>query len=117
MTPSPATTRSTLLATLRRWAGRVLGNGARSHDALELQGMSDHELKDLGIGRSEVQEWSRRRVPDTRPGTPEPAQADRAARLQSPRRRWASVRAASTSSPRNHAIARFLWVRSCHTSL
>lgn len=117
MNPLPATTRSTLLATLRRWAGRVLGSRARSHDAIELQGMSDHELKDLGIGRSEVQEWSRRRVPDARRGTPDRPQPDEAARVQSPRRRWASVRAASISSPRNHAIARFLWVRSCHTSL
>ena len=62
---------STLLAVLRRWLGRVRGTGAASVDTLELRGMSDHELNDLGIGRSEVQAWSRRRSPNARPGTTE----------------------------------------------
>jgi len=48
-----------LLTALRRWVGRVF---AARHQRLELHRMSDSELKDLGIGRSEVQEWSRRRV-------------------------------------------------------
>lgn len=61
----------TLLALLRRWLGRVRGTGGTSVDTLELRGMSDHELNDLGIGRSEVQAWSRRRSPNARPGTPE----------------------------------------------
>src|SRR5689334_5905455 len=60
-----------LLALLRRWLSRVRGTGAASGDTLELRGMSDHELNDLGIGRSEVQEWSRRRTPIARPGTTE----------------------------------------------
>jgi uncharacterized protein YjiS (DUF1127 family) len=61
----------TLLALLRRWLSRVRGTGAASADTLELRGMSDHELNDLGIGRSEVQEWSRRRSPSAHPGTTE----------------------------------------------
>lgn len=73
MTRPTTATSSPLLALLRRWAGRVCGAATSSHDALELRGMSDHELKDLGIGRSEVQEWSRRRPPATRPGTHERA--------------------------------------------
>ena len=60
-----------LLVVLRRWAGRLRGSVAASNDALELRAMSDHELKDLGIGRSEVPEWSRRPVPAARPGTSE----------------------------------------------
>lgn len=63
MTRSPTAASTPWFATLRRWIGRVFGTGAASLDALELRGMSDHELKDLGIGRSEVQEWSRRRRP------------------------------------------------------
>lgn len=69
MTRTHTTASTTLLATLRRWLGRVCGTGAASADALELRGMSDHELNDLGIGRSEIQEWSRRRAPNDRPGT------------------------------------------------
>jgi len=66
-------TATTLLALMRRWLGRVRGTGAASADTLELRGMSDHQLKDLGIGRSEIQEWSRRRSPNDRPGTTERA--------------------------------------------
>lgn len=64
-------TSSNLLALLRRWLGRVRGTDTASADALELRGMSDHELNDLGIGRSEVQGWSRRRSPSARPGATE----------------------------------------------
>jgi hypothetical protein len=73
MTRPTITVSSRLLALLRRGVGRVCGTAAASHDTLELRGMSDHELKDLGIGRSEVPEWSRRRAPTTRPGTLERA--------------------------------------------
>lgn len=73
MTRPHDATSTTLLATLRRWLGRVRGAGAASAATLELRGMSDHELNDLGIGRSEVQEWSRRRAPNDRPGTTERA--------------------------------------------
>ena len=71
MTRPHDATAPTLLALLRRWLGRVRGTGAASADTLELRGMSDHELNDLGIGRSEVQEWSRRRSPSARPGATE----------------------------------------------
>ncbi|NHN21654.1 DUF1127 domain-containing protein, partial [Bacillus amyloliquefaciens] len=71
MTRPHDATAPTLLALLRRWLGRVRGTGAASADALELRGMSDHELNDLGIGRSEVQEWSRRKSPGARPGATE----------------------------------------------
>lgn len=63
----------TLLARLRRWLGRARGTGNISADTLELRGMSDHELNDLGIGRSEIQAWSRRGSPHARPGTTERA--------------------------------------------
>ena len=71
MTRPHATASIPLLATLHRWWGRVCGTGTASADALELRGMSDHELNDLGIGRSEIQEWSRQRSPTARPGTTE----------------------------------------------
>lgn len=66
-------TSSNLLALLRRWLGRVRGTDTASADALELRGMSDHELNDLGIGRCEIQGWSRRNGPTDRPGTRESA--------------------------------------------
>ena len=71
MTRPHDATAPTLLALLRRWLGRARGAGAASADALELRGMSDHELNDLGIGRSEVQGWSRRRSASARPGPTE----------------------------------------------
>ena len=64
-----------LLTMLRRCAARLRGNTATSQEALELRGMSDHELKDLGIGRSEIQEWSRRRIPAAHPGKSETERA------------------------------------------
>lgn len=50
---SPA---SRLAAIYRRWAGRRLLRRQQAHARLELRNMSDHELKDLGIGRSEIQQ-------------------------------------------------------------
>ena len=70
----------TLLTALRRWA---CDRAAARHQRLELARMSDRELKDLGIGRSEVQEWSRRRVPVPRAG----ASSDAGARPSAPRSR------------------------------
>ena len=55
MTRPHDATAPSLLALLRRWLSRVRGTGAASADTLELRGMSDHDLNDLGIGRSEVQ--------------------------------------------------------------
>ena len=69
-----------LLAALRHWAS---GRAAARHQRLELARMSDRELNDLGIGRSEVQEWSRRRVPAMRAG----ASNDAEARPSAPRSR------------------------------
>ncbi len=68
----------TLLTALRRWASGIV---AARHQRLELARMSDRELNDLGIGRSEVQEWSRRRVPATRAG----ASSDAGAQPSAPR--------------------------------
>ena len=60
----------TLLVALQGWArDRV----AAQHQRLELAHMSDRELTDLGIGRSEVAAWSRRSVQTARVGAaPEP---------------------------------------------
>lgn len=52
---------ATVLAALRRWIGQALTARQRAHQRLELGAMSERELRDLGIGRSEVPEWSRRR--------------------------------------------------------
>jgi len=71
MTRSNTIVPSRMLAALGRWSNRVYGIVARSNDMRELQAMSDHALKDLGIGRSEVQAWSRRRATAARHGTPE----------------------------------------------
>jgi len=54
---------TTLLSALPRFAQRAMASLRQSHSHLELAGMSDRELQDLGIGRSEVPEWSRRRAP------------------------------------------------------
>ena len=83
MSPATASVPSTLLAALRRWADRLRGSAAASNDVRELHAMSDHELKDLGIGRSEVAEWSRRRSPVALPGRSETERAS--ARLALPR--------------------------------
>lgn len=44
-----------LLAIFQRWADHRLVVRQQAHARLELKHMSDHELKDLGIGRSEIQ--------------------------------------------------------------
>lgn len=73
MTRPPATRPSSaLLARLRRWVQCRRDAATERHDVLALRGMSDRELNDLGIGRCEIQAWSRRRPMGARPGTPEP---------------------------------------------
>lgn len=54
MTTSKLPPLSWLAASFQRWAGRRLIGQQQAHARLELKGMSDHELNDLGIGRSEV---------------------------------------------------------------
>ena len=75
--PSPAT----VLAALRRWIGEVVAAKRRAAQRLELAGMSERELRDLGIGRSEVPEWSRRRASVAHRG----AASDAAERPNAPR--------------------------------
>jgi uncharacterized protein YjiS (DUF1127 family) len=50
---------STLLASLKRGRVRAMAARAQRAQQLQLKGMSEHELKDLGIGRSEVPELLR----------------------------------------------------------
>jgi uncharacterized protein YjiS (DUF1127 family) len=45
-----------LMHALRRWRDRAAERSRQHADAGHLAGMSDHDLRDLGIGRSEVQE-------------------------------------------------------------
>lgn len=78
--PTAARPSSALLAGLRRWVARRRAAAIERRDVLALRGMSDRELNDLGIGRCEIQEWSRRRPLSARPGTPEPR--EEAARLR-----------------------------------
>jgi uncharacterized protein YjiS (DUF1127 family) len=40
---------------LRSWRRRAAERRRSRADSLQLAGMSDHELRDLGIGRSQVQ--------------------------------------------------------------
>ena len=74
---------SSLRNALWRMAARFIARGvaARQHaqQRFEIRGMSDHELKDLGLGRSEVQAWLRRRAPSARHGA-EGTERRRAAR-------------------------------------
>ena len=50
----PSSFHQRLIHALRGWRRRVV-DGRRAHaDARHLSSMSDHELRDLGIGRSEV---------------------------------------------------------------
>ncbi len=65
MTPIPHIEPSRPLRALRRLLAAWTSMRARRAAARELQGMSEHELKDLGIGRSEIP--SRLAC---RPGTP-----------------------------------------------
>ncbi len=84
---------SSLRSALRRIADRVRAARARSHQRLELQGMSDRELMDLGLGRSEVQAYLRRSTPSARHGSEALAGA-RSAAQEAPRSRTAPARAA-----------------------
>jgi uncharacterized protein YjiS (DUF1127 family) len=52
--PKPTSFHQRLIHALRGWRRRVV-NGRRARaDLRHLAGMNDHELRDLGIGRSEV---------------------------------------------------------------
>jgi len=44
-----------LMHALRSWRRRAAERRRSRADTLHLAGMSDHELRDLGIGRSQVQ--------------------------------------------------------------
>lgn len=83
-----------LRSALRRLAASVHARRQQAHQRIELRGMSDHELMDLGLGRSEVQEWLRRSATAPRAGT-EARPAGRAAVEEAPRTRAASPRAAA----------------------
>jgi len=53
--PSAPSARSRLLPALAGWCRRVLAaRRMRRAQAQQLAGMSEHELRDLGIGRSEI---------------------------------------------------------------
>ena len=45
---------SKLVALFRRWARCIRAGRQRAYARLELNGMTDHELNDLGIGRSQI---------------------------------------------------------------
>ena len=45
-----------LMHALRSWRRRAAEHRRSRADSQHLAGMSDHELRDLGIGRSEVRE-------------------------------------------------------------
>lgn len=52
--PKPSSFHQRLIHALRGWRRRVV-NGRRARaDARHLAGMSEHDLRDLGIGRSEL---------------------------------------------------------------
>lgn len=65
------TTSASMWAPLRRWWARRVEARRCASDRLAVSAMSDHELADLGIGRSEIAEWSRRSA--SIPGDPERA--------------------------------------------
>jgi len=48
---------------LRGWRRRAAQRRRADADALQLAGMSEHELRDLGVGRSELPELARRTWP------------------------------------------------------
>ena len=52
--PSHSPFHQRLLHALRSWRRRTAERRRSRADSLHLAGMSDHELRDLGIGRSEV---------------------------------------------------------------
>ena len=78
--PPAARPSSALLARLRRWVERRRDAATERCDVLALRGMSDRELNDLGIGRCEIQAWSRSRPLSARPETPDTR--EEAARLR-----------------------------------
>ena len=49
-----STFRQCLMQALRGWRRRMADRRRERNDALQLGQMSEHELSDLGIGRSEV---------------------------------------------------------------
>jgi len=52
--PKPSTFHQRLIHALRGWRRRVVNRRRARLDSRQLAGMSEHELRDLGIGRSEV---------------------------------------------------------------
>ncbi|MFM9927444.1 DUF1127 domain-containing protein [Variovorax sp. H27-G14] len=52
--PKPSSFHQRLIHALRGWRRRVVSEHRARADLRHLRGMSDHELRDLGIGRSEV---------------------------------------------------------------
>ncbi len=50
----PSSFHRRLIHALRGWRRRVVNERRARADLRQLRGMSDHELRDLGIGRSEV---------------------------------------------------------------
>ncbi|MGJ7557297.1 DUF1127 domain-containing protein [Variovorax sp. RB3P1] len=54
--PKPPSFHQRLMHALRGWRRRVVNRRRARADWRHLRGMSEHELRDLGIGRSEVPE-------------------------------------------------------------
>ena len=54
--PKPSSFHQRLIHALRGWHRRVMDRRRMRADASQLSHMSDHELRDLGIGRSQVPE-------------------------------------------------------------
>ena len=52
--PKPSSFHRRLIHALRGWRRRVVNDFRARADIRLLAGMSEHELRDLGIGRSEV---------------------------------------------------------------
>ncbi|MGJ7612836.1 MULTISPECIES: DUF1127 domain-containing protein [unclassified Variovorax] len=52
--PKPPSFHQRLIHALRGWRRRVVNRRRARADQRHLGGMSEHELRDLGIGRSEV---------------------------------------------------------------
>lgn len=52
----PSSFHRRLIDALRGWSRRMMNRSRARTDMRQLAGMSDHELRDLGIGRSEVPE-------------------------------------------------------------
>ncbi|WP_198087220.1 DUF1127 domain-containing protein [Variovorax sp. E3] len=55
----PALLSALSLAVLRWWFARMRARRERTRQRLSLRQMSDQELNDLGIGRSEIEAWVR----------------------------------------------------------